>query len=227
MIVEKRELIFLLSCRGCRTCPEAFEPEASPDPEEILEGLFQKGWLENRNSFFQVQEPLAGAVSQIAGAKRILSFCPGNPRRELMFLYPGEVLLAVQESFRRKNALRLVFLEKEELPLFLEEQGLLGEEEWEPRPCPEETKALLPEKPERREELEEWPWIRMLVEQTDGQTGETLEQMAVLRKGLEDVMVTALSERAEDGSRENYRIEPYEEKKFTDRILQWMEQEEG
>ena len=132
IIVEKQELMFLLSCNGCRTCPAAFlsKADARPaEPEEILKGLFQKGWVKNDQSCFQVQKPLSDAVKQITEAKRVFNFCHGNPERELMFLYPGESLLAVQEIFRRKNAVRMTRVEKNEIFLFLNEQGFTGIDE--------------------------------------------------------------------------------------------------
>ena len=227
IIVEKQELMFLLSCNGCRTCPAAFlsKADARPaEPEEILKGLFQKGWVKNDQSCFQVQKPLSDAVKQITEAKRVFNFCHGNPERELMFLYPGESLLAVQEIFRRKNAVRMTRVEKNEIFLFLNEQGFTGiDEDWEPLPCPGEMEELLPKKLEQRGELKAYPWVRLLVSVTDGQTGEMLERTAVFRKGFSDMTITQSGR--EDG-REYKSAEPYDAEKFTEKIWKWIEEGE-
>ena len=228
LIVEKTELMFLLSCRGLKVCPAAFRPEKSnnpPETEGILKSMFQKGWLENDGSFFRVKEPLAGAAGRIAEAERVFCFCHGNPERELLFLYPGDPVLAVQESFRRKNALRMTYFEKKDLTRFLEEQGMTGEDgDWEPRPCPEGTEELLPERVETRGALKAYPWIRLFISVSEGQTGKELGRLAVIRTGIYDL---AAAETGLDTGEESEMVECFSAGRLAGIILRWMEEGEG
>ena len=217
MIIEKGELFFLLSCKGCKSCPSLFCPKEEKRPEEILDSLFRKGRISNTGEKFRVERRLAEAVNQMAEAEEILCLCHGDRSRELLYLYPGERLLAVQEMFARKNALRMVYLEKETLRLFLEEQGLLGEDPgWEPLPCKEgiEAEELLPERIQTRSAMKEYPWIRLIVEAVETGTGRVNRQIGILRIGFQEELLTA--DRAED----RVEREPYTAERFMERLME-------
>lgn len=214
IMVEKKELFFLLSCRGCRSCPSIFEPKEKEDTEAVLGSLFRKGWITNLGDRFQVGYPLADVVNQIAKAKEILCLCHGNPERELLYLYPGERILAVQESFTRKNALRVLYPDRENFQMFLEEQGLLGvDQRWEALPYMDETKNLLPKRLDRRSELTDFQWIRLLTQILDGSTGEILGVVGIVRKGLQEKIAE------EDRMNGSMVMEPYTAERFTEKLL--------
>lgn len=217
MIMEKREIFFLLACRGCKSCPAVFEPDDAGKPEEILEGLFRKGLIVNTGERFRVKEPLAGAVKRIAEAKELFCLCHGNRKREILYLYPGERVLAVQEIFLRKKTLRLIFLDKEKLQLFLEEQGILGDEGgWEPLPYVDETVPMLPEKLSDRNELTAYPWVRLAAERIDGNDGQIKEHFGIVRIGFRDELLT---ENYEKGDVEK---EPYTAGRFMEKLLEGL-----
>lgn len=218
MMVEKQELLFLLSCRGCRSCPSVFRPKEKERPERILEGMFQKGWITNTGDRFQVTRPLAEAVRQIAGAGTLLCLCHGNRERELLYLYPGKKLLAVQESFTRRNALRLLYMDREGLQLFLEEQGLLGPDPgWEPLPYVDGNVRILPEQVKRRSELAAYPWLLLLTEILDGKSGWRLGAIGIVRKGFQDEIV-------EEDTEGSQRAEAYTAERFMERLLKELEE---
>lgn len=214
LVVEKQSLFFLLRCRGCSRCPSLFEPEVQEEPRKILETLFGKGQIENTGDHFRVSGPLAAAVDQIADADSVACLYHGCREKELLYLYPGEKILAVQEMFCRKQALRLIFLEKDHLKEFLEEQELLGEcGGWDPLPFTDEGLPPLPERLGRRAELGNYPWIRLLARMTDNDTGYAGIQIGIVRNGLTEEI---LAENMENGSVEQ---EPYTADRFLDRLL--------
>lgn len=157
---------------------------------------------------------LADRVNQIAEAKELLCLCHGNPKRELLYLYPGDRILSVQESFTRKNALRLLYLDREDFQLFLEEQGLLGvDQRWEPMPFMDETVRLLPERLGRRGDLADFRWIRLLVQILEGGAGELLGNVGIVRKGLQEKIVE------ENRTDSSMVLEPYTAERFVEKLL--------
>lgn len=214
IVVEKKELFFLLSCKGCGSCPSVFEPKEKTDTVVVLESLFRKGWIINYGEGFQVNGVLRDAVSQIAEATRLLCLCHGNPERELLYLYPGEKILAVQESFTRKNALRLLYLNRDDFQRFMEEQSLLSmDQRWETLPYMDETVSILPKRLDRRSELSDFRWIRLLAQVLDGTSGEVLEIIGIVRKGLEEEIVE------EDRLAGNIEMKPYSAERFMEKLL--------
>lgn len=213
MIIEKSELYFLLSCKGCKCCPSLFRPQEEERPEAVLERLFRKGRISNTGERFRVERELADRVGQITEAEHVLCLCHGDRSRELLYLYPGERILAVQEMFPRKNALRLLDQERDGLHLFLEEQGLLGEEPgWEPRPCKAgmKTEELLPEQIQARSFTEAYPWIRLIAERAETATGRVTCQIGIVRTGFQEELLTA--DRVEETvERELYTVERFME----------------
>lgn len=217
MIVEKRELFFLLSCRGLKSCPSVFAPDDNGRPEEILESLFRKGRITNAGERFQVDRELAGAVRQITEAKAFLCLCHGNRKRELLYLYPGDRILAVQEIFQRKHALRLLFLEREDLGLYLKEQDLLvAEQNWEPLPYVDKTAPIMPIQIQKRSDLADHPWLWLLAEEMDGQSDQIFRQMGIVRAGFQNEIVI------EDMAEGVQTREPYEEGHFVEKLLEWI-----
>lgn len=214
-MVEKQELSFLLSCNGCRNCPSVFVPKGKECPEAVLESLFRKGWIINTGEKFQVGYPLVDMVRQITEAEKYLCLCHGNMERELLYLYPGVRILAVQESFTRKNALRLLYLDRENFQLFLEEQGLLSvDQRWEPAPLMEETARFLPEHIYRRSDLTDFPWIHLLIQILDGESAEILGTVGIIRKGLQEVIAE------EYQNSFSIALEPYAAERLTENLLE-------
>lgn len=215
MIIEKQELFFLLSCKGCRSCPSVFRPDVRGTQEEILESLFRKEWIVNTGKHFQVERKIAETVRQIAEAEETLCLCHGNRRRELLYLYPGEKILAVQESFLRKNALRVFSLAEGDLRLFLEEQGILDKGfGWEPAPYVDESAEMMPQQLERRSDLAAYPWLCLLVTAEDGASSQIHGRMGVMYTGFQKEIVTELTA---DGI---VRKEPYAAERLTELLLE-------
>ncbi len=219
MIIDRQDLYFLLACKGCKSCPSFFEPEDKGSSREILERLYRTGWIENTGKRFRVEKIMARAVEQISGSARTIGMCHGNRKKELVFLYPGETVLAVQEVSRRKHMLRLTFLERCGLKTYLEEQGLLGEDEsWEPLPYTAGMGSILPEQITRRSDLEGYPWIRLLALVSESGSERTEKRIGIIRNGFgeEIVLETFPGEKPE--------LEPYTEERFLERLLdEWDE----
>lgn len=219
MIVKKKELLFLISCRSSKYYPALFEPDRAGEPQIILESLFQKGWIENTGERFRVVPEVAAWVKQISGADMLLCLYSADRRKELLYLYPGEKILAVQESFCRKDALRLLELETDEISGYLEEQGLLGEDSgWEPLPCTDRSTEILPGRMEKRSGLSAYPWVRLLAELVDTESGCVLGHAGIIRNGFRDEIIM------EDRTEGRTVTEPYTSEKFTEILLDWFRQ---
>ena len=215
MIIKKQELCFLLFCKGVKKCPGIFTGEEKQDAAQILEALFQKGWLENTGEHFHVREPLAKLLGQMAAAEVLVALYPGNPAREWTYLYPGEEIVVVQEVQRRKEAVRLFSIEKDQFRDFLREQGLTGEDDsWKALPYQGDVEEIFPQTLDNRKELQAYPWISLMAVQMDARTGERTGQIGVVRLGVHRMLV---EEDAVDGTR---KTGPYGES-F---LVSWLEE---
>ena len=215
MIIKKQELCFLLFCKGVKKCPGIFAGEEKPDTAQILEALFQKEWLENTGEHFRVREPLAKLLGQMAAAETLVALYPGNPVKEWTYLYPGEEIVAVQEVRRRKETVRLLYIEKDRIRDFLREQGLTEEDDcWEALPYQGDTAEMLPQTLDNRKEMQAYPWISLLAVQMDAQTGEKAGQTGVARLGIHRMLVE------EDAMDETRKTGPYRES-F---LVSWLEE---
>lgn len=210
IVIEKRELSFLLSCQGVRRyfgLPIKMPPKEQM--QEMVAGMCRKGWLLNDGSRFQIGGRPAKMTGQIAGVKAVYFFFPANERLPLCCLYPGEPPLIMQESFVRRNCVLLQWMTQQQLKNMLQDAGVSWEgkaeeaEGWMRREKRNTVNKsmdvalrmgdvradMLPEKLKTRSEMKEYPKLSVLIEKMNTQRGVLEKQFGFWREGLHDFFV--------------------------------------
>lgn len=178
-VLEKEELIFLLSCKGCLFFAGPLSmPQKIKNGRKVMEGLYQKGWLENDGSYFKVSRGLSGLIGQLAAANHAVHLVVPGKNLPDACLYPGEKVLILRETAVRRECVSLWQVEKDRLILFMEEEGYLEENIWNGRE-PWQKKIEVPG--EGKVETDGFH-VRLFMERMDTRSGERDERICIVSR---------------------------------------------
>lgn len=191
LVMKKRELSFLMSCRGSRKYAGLMlETPLKEQMQELVENMYQKGWLVNNGAHFRVNGRLVEMIDRITEAKEVFFLFSGKKELPLCCLYPGKRALIMQEARVRPECVLLQWVEEDLLVSFFQEIG------WPLSVDKENRDAILnaelppfPEGVTDRKALKEFPAIQIVVQRVEKETGEVAEQYCICRKGLYDYLI--------------------------------------
>lgn len=198
-VMKKKELAFLLACRGCRhNCGLPLDNAKKEQVPALMEGLWKKGWLLNEGSHFTVCREITEVTGQIAQAAHFWHLLAAGVPDGSCCLYPGDKLLLLRESAVRTDSLYLKYVEREQLLHFLSEEGYLAEETEQAAPfCPDPDAICLPERVRDANELKAWPGLSFWMSAVDAKSGTFSGHLAIWREGLYDYILYEEQEKKE------------------------------
>lgn len=190
MVMEKKELAFLLSCMEVRQYfGLALEQPGKEQIPELLTGMYRKGWLKNDGIRISVCSKVSEIAAKIAEAGKVLYGFWADERIPLCCVYPGKRPLIMQEAVGRKNCILLQWAAREQIEDILQEAGIVCAGRISEESLRGIGSEMLPGKLMSRRELKAYPEISLLMERINCQNGVFEKQFCIWREGLYDYLI--------------------------------------
>lgn len=117
VILNDKELGILLAAAGISGfC--GFRQGQGSDGDEVpylIHAMVRNAVIRQEGGELIVREPYSAMINSLKNARAVLSVETGEDRKKVMYIYIGTGFLSMADSLNDKNAVRLKFLEKEEV----------------------------------------------------------------------------------------------------------------